>query len=400
MTTRNSGGNEKKGALERVQRSRWVARVERTADLLLTLLEKAPQLVERKPHFPPELESRLRDFLHGGDVPGTIGLVETSTSGTGKPVGKPQDPSAFTLCLNEKNKTSLAEFLYRPSKMEAKESWAKWTLNEKHNHYVKTGYKKTELLLEFSFKTLDGETHPVGHFKLDLPELEKKKLVKRRIKNGSVVYDIRIALSKEKDNETAVMVSVPTYLDEGIRELALQWKDDSNRPVVRPDVEARYEKELKLWIDDPSLPMLIRKHRRNRGHVLEHESRRKLVPVDNAPANWFFSSALFGFLFEASDVLPKLENDSLPIGMIADPEATYKGHQSIKMDPPNLNTLNFKICHVEPVGIGYGDIKQIDLKTLKEHMYRFLSVGNMFLIPKQYGALGELTAFLEVFRDG
>jgi len=55
---------------------------------------------------------------------------------------------------------------------------------------------------------------------------------------------------------------------------------------------------------------------------------------------------------------------------------------------------------VEPVGIGYGDIKQIDLKTLKEHMYRFLSVGNMFLIPKQYGALGELTAFLEVFRDG
>jgi hypothetical protein len=86
--------------------------------------------------------------------------------------------------------------------------------------------------------------------------------------------------------------------------------------------------------------------------------------------------------------------------MVADTGATYKGHQSIKMDPPNLNTLNFKICHVEPVGIGYGAIEGINLKVLKEHMYRFLSVKNMFLLPKQYGALGELDAFVEVFRDG
>ena len=64
-----------------------------------------------------------------------------------------------------------------------------------------------------------------------------------------------------------------------------------------------------------------------------------------------------------------------------------------------MNSLNFKICHIEPVGIGYGDIAQMDIERLKDHMYRFLSVKNMFLLPKQYGALGELDGFVEVFRD-
>ena len=85
--------------------------------------------------------------------------------------------------------------------------------------------------------------------------------------------------------------------------------------------------------------------------------------------------------------------------MIADKEATYKGQQRVKMVPPNLNSLNYKVCHVEPVGIGYGEIERIDIDVLKSHMYTFLSISNIFLIPKEYGPLAELESFVDVFKD-
>ena len=82
MATRNQGDNKETTALERVRRNRWVTRVEKTADLLLSLLEDAPKLGYRKPHFPLELESKLKEFLYGVETPGTIGLVDPPDTAT------------------------------------------------------------------------------------------------------------------------------------------------------------------------------------------------------------------------------------------------------------------------------------------------------------------------------
>ena len=84
---------------------------------------------------------------------------------------------------------------------------------------------------------------------------------------------------------------------------------------------------------------------------------------------------------------------------MADRGAVYTGQQRTKMEPPNLNTLGWKICHVNPVGIGYGEITQLEITLLKDHMRRFLSVSNMFLIPKTHAGLGELPEFTEVFSN-
>ena len=69
------------------------------------------------------------------------------------------------------------------------------------------------------------------------------------------------------------------------------------------------------------------------------------------------------------------------------------------MDPPNLNTLGWKVCHIEPVGMRkQGAMAEFPLAELKSHMRRFLSVGNMFLVPKTHAGLGELPEVLEVFK--
>ena len=68
------------------------------------------------------------------------------------------------------------------------------------------------------------------------------------------------------------------------------------------------------WVKDPSMPLLIRKPRSDRGKSLTHPSGRILVPTDNAPANWCLSAALAGWTPTLDDVRIALQNGTLPIG--------------------------------------------------------------------------------------
>ena len=398
MKMDKAASHELTDAHESVRRHRWIKRVERTVDQLSILIDNKPRLGKRRPNLPSDFESRVRELLVDGRQPSTIGVIKGGSRST----PSKKDFSQFVLALNESHKAALSEFEFKGHEKNQPTKWSKWTLDRSLGYYFKTRHRSHILHLELYVKKdkEDQARHYVGRFEMDLRKLEKRKLVRKRSIGGTDIYDLRIILQKEHRDIVSEMVSLPDYFDPGIKALASDWKDDPSRPVVSSSVIVWYEKQLKKWIADSGLPMLIRKHRGNRGHIRTHKSGRILIPCDNAPANWFFSSALFDHSFDAKEVPEKLINSTLPIGMVADTGATYKGHQSIKMDPPNLNTLNFKICHVEPVGIGYGEIEDINLKVLKEHMYRFLSVKNMFLLPKQYGALGELDAFVEVFRDG
>jgi len=386
-------------AHEHVKRHRWIRRVEKTIDQLLELIDNKPRLDRRKPNLPSDLETRIRELVnHENESPSFPVIKDVSDRAT----STSKQSSRYVLTLNQSHQAPLSEFEYSDNQKDQPIKWSKWTLDKSLGYYLRTSHPSEIVYLELYVKKnkKDQKRNLVGRYKLDLTELVKRKLVRKRSKNGTTFYDIRIVEKENQNDIVSEMVGVPEYLDSGIRELAIQWQSDTLRLVVHPDQIESYEEQLKNWLADKSLPLLIRKYRRDRGHTKSHKSGRTLVPCDNAPANYFLSSALFDYPFAAKEVPERLESGELPVGMIADAGATYKGHQSVNMDPPNLNTLNFKICHIEPVGIGYGDITQMDIERLKDHMYRFLSVKNMFLLPKQYGALGELDAFVEVFRDG
>jgi len=196
--------------------------------------------------------------------------------------------------------------------------------------------------------------------------------------------------------------NLPPGVSAGLRQLALVWKDSNHRPAVESLALQHWTDLIEGWIADETLPLLVRKTGM-RGSVIAHKTGRDLVPVDNAPANWVLSSALAGKRPTLAEVIDDLEASRLPIAMMlkkAEREAArYLGTQRAKMDPPNLNTLGYKVCHIEPVGLGKLQLQTEPITTLAEHMRLFLSPKNMFVVPKTHAGLGELPEFLAAFSN-
>lgn len=94
------------------------------------------------------------------------------------------------------------------------------------------------------------------------------------------------------------MIPAFTALDaaslQALRDLAARWREAPERPRVAPAVLAHWDRLIGDWVDDPQLPLLVRKASL-KGAVREHAaSGRPILHVDNSPANWALSSALLG----------------------------------------------------------------------------------------------------------
>lgn len=197
---------------------------------------------------------------------------------------------------------------------------------------------------------------------------------------------------------------LPADLQQRMRELSEAWLRSDLRPIVESGVARAWDELVQDWVNDPTMPIYIRKSQNNRGSLVEHESGRMLIPADNSVAQWCAKLAYEGTVPSLQNIeeWQSAEPDQIPIAQALRraerDRARYRC--TISVLRPSLNDRGWKICHINPVGIlpQKTQIGEIPIDCLEKHFVRLLSPSNIFLVPKTWAGLGELPEMLETAR--
>jgi len=150
--------------------------------------------------------------------------------------------------------------------------------------------------------------------------------------------------------------------EQRLMELAAAWEASPQRSRVKTEMLRYWDEMLRYWDDlvrqwvaDADMPLPVRK-RGLRGNVTPHATMgRSLLCVDNAPANWCMSNALLGNRPTIQEVRQALEDGRLPVAKVLKVAerkgVVYAGLEGVITDSLNLNTLQWKVCHIRPVGL-------------------------------------------------
>ena len=184
-----------------------------------------------------------------------------------------------------------------------------------------------------------------------------------------------------------------------IIEIAELWKKSKSNPKTSVDVINSWNNVVSKWVEDESMPLIIRRSKDKRGHVYKHRvTKRKIIVSDNSPATWVMFNVLNGKKLSLDEIKEILKKDQLPIAFLLKKDEREEAHYTKTQDEFALPYWN--VCHIDPVGLKIkGDIEDIKIEILKEHFIKFLSPGNMFIVPKSIAGLGEVQDFIDVQRD-
>jgi len=198
--------------------------------------------------------------------------------------------------------------------------------------------------------------------------------------------------------------SIDPRLHEQLEAIAAAWHDSQARPRVTQKVSDHWDRLIRDWVEDRSLPLLVRRTKK-RGVEQRHGSRRFIVHVDNSPAHWTLGSALLGRMPSLAEVLADLEHGELPVTFVLSLEdkrksPKYTGTLGKSAAGPLLNKARWKVCHIDPVGLGgRKPTSSYSMAELVEVSTRLLSPSNMFLVPNSHSGLGELPEVIDYFRQ-
>lgn len=194
---------------------------------------------------------------------------------------------------------------------------------------------------------------------------------------------------------------LPVDLTSSVKGLAECWAKSEIRPHPPSDTIQYWGSFIQEWINAPDLPLLIRKHRNDRGSIIAHTSGRSLIPVDNSPAHWSFANALSSELFCLDDIRLAFQQDKIPVAMAFKKDEKAKAKfKCIRSRNVSLNNMGWKLAHIEPVRLGVrGSIDDAPLNLLVEHFKRLMSPSNMFVVPLVWAGFGELPEVREVMKS-
>lgn len=185
-----------------------------------------------------------------------------------------------------------------------------------------------------------------------------------------------------------------------VAELAKRWKADTDRPRRSDEVLDHWTQLVGWWVDDSAVPLLLRSGSSSRRGTERKYRGRRCIFVDNSPAQWIYGVACAGWK-PTPDQLARAVEEEMPVAMIL----TAKERNTAK-HPRALDTsrstasVGWKLCHID--GVMPKPRVRADKLTvggLRDTCRRLVDPNNMFLVPKQYGGLGEIDEFIDVFRS-
>jgi len=183
----------------------------------------------------------------------------------------------------------------------------------------------------------------------------------------------------------------PTEISEKLSEIGRVWALSEHRPRLSQTTKAYWDALLDEWATS-DMPLVIRMGGGIRGSVVKHSSGRQIVIADNSPAQWSFTQAFRGQHYSIVDIHTLLENDSIPFTFAT--KATEKSHMTYVCtlsSGDNVNKRGWKLCHIEDVGLKTKSaIEMLSLESLVIHFKFLMAPSNHFLIPLEWGGLGEV----------
>jgi hypothetical protein len=188
-------------------------------------------------------------------------------------------------------------------------------------------------------------------------------------------------------------------LTKAIYDLGCKWAKSNDRPRIDTTISEQWNKLLADWQDNENLPLFIRKSSHARGSVVPHKKTgRKIVITDNSPAQWACSLALKGSAPNIDKISNWIEKDEIPIAFAHKKNEITKREKHCTLGKHTVNKAGWKLCHIQAVGLNVSTpIEDIDVETLKKQFALLLMPSNYFLIPKQWGGMGEVDEFIRGF---
>lgn len=191
---------------------------------------------------------------------------------------------------------------------------------------------------------------------------------------------------------------LPTNMSELVRKLGSLWAECIICPQIENNIKIAWDKILNEWADDNSLPLLIRKSSLVRGSEIIHFSGRSVIPTDNSPAQWSCNLALRGIIPTIFEIREAFKIDTIPVSF-----ANKKGEENQRkyhctLGQYSINKDGWKLCHISAVGLNsHSLLSNININELKKTFIDLLSPSNYFLLPKEWGGLGETDEFIQGF---
>ena len=192
---------------------------------------------------------------------------------------------------------------------------------------------------------------------------------------------------------------LPAALSGKISEMGAAWRESETRPRPTREVAAAWGALVDQWAGHAEMPLLIRKAKDRRGQELVHKMGRRIIVTDNSPAHWTTRLALTGIVPSLDEVRQLLEDDKIPMQFaIRAADRSYVKYRCT-LGKYSVGNAGWKLCHIEPVGLNtQKPIEEIAITVLETAFRDLVNPGNHFLVPKDWGGIGEATEFITEMR--
>jgi hypothetical protein len=168
---------------------------------------------------------------------------------------------------------------------------------------------------------------------------------------------------------------------------------------VQPEISRHWDRLVDEWAHS-DLPLVVRKSSGVRGGEIAHSGGRSIVLADNSPAQWAFMRAFQGFTYTLAEIRCQLESCKIPFAFATKrSEKSQMKYSGTLTAADNLNKRGWKLCHIEPVGLGSPTLlADFSIERLVAHFRLLLKPSNHFLVPLSWAGLGELPEVIDEIR--